>query len=195
MKRKMILGLVVLSLLNGISYSTLYEIGAGENLGGLIIDTGDELIMTGGWGITLSCIGSSQASIYDTDDGKQLMEISAGSSSLLNIYGGTIGTIELTNSNTTVIKGGNIGTLISAQEVYEDGGMGIHIPMTALYVSEWSYNDTTMLLTGKWQDLTPFSIQLEDKYGISTYDNLAFIPEPCSLVLFGLTGLILRKRK
>ncbi len=194
MKRRMFLGALMSCVMNVSAYSTLYEIGPGENLGDQIIDTGDQLIMTGGWGIALSCIGNSEASIYAIDAGKQLLGISAGSTSTLNIYGGTIGKIEATNSSAVTLKGGNIGTLISAQDVIGEGG--VVIPMTTLYVlSGWSYNNTTMILTGQWMDSIPFSIQLEDKYGISTFNNLNIIPEPCSLILFGLAGLILRKQK
>lgn len=193
MKWNVVFGLVVTMLSVSVYGDTHYEISSGY-FGDKSLYNDDTLNMTGGWGEGIAMSGTSEATIWNTDS-QGILDISAGSSSLLNIYGGTIGTIELTNYNTTVLKGGNIGTLISVQEVYEDGGMGIHIPMTTLYVSEWSYNDTTMLLTGKWQDLTDFSIQLEDKYSISTFDNLAFIPEPCSLVLFGLASLVLRKRK
>lgn len=194
-KHKMILGLLVLFTSVSISSAELITIEAGDNLGSLSVTGDDELLMTGGWGDSISMSGNSLGNIYATDAGKQVVNLSAGSTSTLNIFGGTIGEIELTNSNFTEIKGGNIGTLISVQEVYEDGGTGVHIPRTYLYVSEYSYNGNTMLLTGKWQDLTSFSIQLEDKYGITTFDNLLFIPEPSSLVLLGLASLALRKRK
>ncbi len=197
MNNKMLLSFVALLLtLVFPSYAGLIEIGPGENFGAESLSTGDELLMTGGWGESVSMGGSSIASIYATDAGKEIYSILAGTSSTLNIYGGTIREIETQNSNTTTIKGGDIGTLICSQDVHEDGPGGAVIPMTTLYVLDgWSYNDTSMILTGQWQNSTAFEIQLEDKYGISTYDNLNIIPEPCSLVLLGLASLALRRRK
>jgi len=189
MKRRMFCGALMICVLSISAYSTLYEITPGEYFGSKSLGFGDELHMTGGWGEDINMSGNSLANIYATDAGKQILNINAGSNSTLNIYGGTIGEVELVNTNTTVIKGGSIGALISAQKVTGEGG--IVIPMTTLYVlSGWSYNNTTMILTGQWMDSTPFSIQLEDKYGISTFNNLNIIPEPCSLILFGLAGLV-----
>ena len=194
-KHKMILGLLVLFTSVSISSAELITIEAGDNLGSLSVTGDDELLMTGGWGDSISMSGNSLGNIYATDAGKQVVNLSAGSTSTLNIFGGTIGEIELGNSNLTTIKGGDIGTLISVQDVHGDAPDFAIIPRTHMYVSEYSYNGNTMLLTGKWQDLTSVSIQLEDKYGITTFDNLLFIPEPSSLVLLGLASLALRKRK
>lgn len=193
MKSKMIIGALVVFVLNLSAYATLYEIGAGDNFGSKSLSYGDELLMTGGWGNNISMSGDSVANIHATDPGKQIWNINAGGISTLNIYGGTVNTVELTNGNFTTIRGGNIGTLISVQENGDPGGIGL-IPSTYLYVSEWSYNSDSMVLTGKWQDLTSFSIQLEDKYNRVTFDNLVFIPEPISLLLLGLGGLFLRKK-
>lgn len=189
--------LVVLAVcvFSGVLSAELITIGPGEYFGTTDIENSDELVMTGGWGDSLRVSDTAIANIYATDSGKQIWNLKGGDNSTLNIYGGSINEIELIHANFTEIKGGDIGTLISIQEVYEDGGMGIHIPRTYLYVSEWNYNPTSMILTGEWQDLTPFSIQLEDKYGISTYENLLFIPEPSSLVLLSIACLALRKRR
>lgn len=191
MKRKILFFLS--TLLFSFSSAELIEIGAGDNFGSESLSYGDELLMTGGWGNNISMSGDSLANIYATDPGKQIWNINAGGGSTLNIHGGTVNSVELTNGNFTTIRGGNIGTLISVQENGDPGGIGF-IPSTHLYVSEWSYNSDSMVLTGKWQDLTPFLIQLEDKYNRVTFDNLVFIPEPISLLLLGLGGLFLRKK-
>lgn len=199
MKKELVLvgiGLALMLVLTGSSSATIIEIGPGENLGARTISDDDELIMTGGWGEVINLHDNSLASIYATDAGKMIRNIFAGNSSTLNIFGGTFGDIETQHSNTTTIRGGDIGTLICSQDVHEDGPGGAVIPMTTLYVLDgWSYNDTSMILTGQWQNSITFEIQLEDKYGISTYDNLNIIPEPCSLVLLGLASLALRRRK
>ena len=52
------------------------------------------------------------------------------------------------------------------------------------------------MLTGKWLDGLDFSIQLIDVAGYTpTINNITFIPEPASLVLIGLGGLLIRRRK
>jgi len=193
MKAKQIVLAVCVLMLVGVVNAGLIEIVPGQYFGAESLNQDDELLMTGGWGDSISMSWNSLANIYATDEGKQVTNITAGSSSTLNIFGGTFEEIETSNSNLTTIKGGDIGTLICAQDVTGEGG--VIIPMTTLYVSEWSYNASSMSLTGKWQDLTSFSIQLEDRYGISTYDNLQFVPEPSSLALLSLASLTLRRRK
>ena len=189
------IGLIVLMLLLVVTVNAgiHYEITSGY-FGTIDLNNDDTLNMTGGWGDSLAQIGTSEATIHNTD-AQGVFSIGSFDSCTLTIYDGVFNVIETGHNNSTTIYGGNIGTLICTQDVREDGPAGAIIPMTHLYVSQWSYNETSMLLTGKWQDLAPFSIQLEDKYGISTFDNLVFIPEPSSLILLGLAGLALRRRK
>lgn len=186
------IGLVVLVLLlvSAVNAGINWEVSSGY-FGTIALYDDDTLNMTGGWGDSISQGGTSIATIHNTD-AQGVFSIGSGSSSNLTIYNGVFNEIETSNLNQTTIYGGNIGTLICTQDVHEDGPGGAIIPMTTLYVSQWSYNETSMLLTGQWQDFAPFSIQLEDNYGISTFDNLLFIPEPSSLVLFGLISLALR---
>ena len=192
MKTKKV-GLVILVLLLAaiVNAGTHYEVSSGY-FGTVTLRDDDTLNMTGGWGDSIQQGGTSEAVIHNTDV-QGVFSIGSASSSTLIIYDGVFNDIQTSNSNLTTIYGGNIGTLICAQDVTGEGD--VHIPMTTLYVSQWSYNETSMLLTGQWQDFAPFSIQLEDNYGISTFDNLLFIPEPSSLVLFGLISLALRRRK
>ena len=53
------------------------------------------------------------------------------------------------------------------------------------------------LLTGNWLgNKGSFSIILDDQNGYdSVYSNINFIPEPMSLALLGLGGLLLRRKK
>jgi hypothetical protein len=62
------------------------------------------------------------------------------------------------------------------------------------------YNTTGDIkgITGLWKNGTPFSIQFLDQTA-SGYDpvwkNINVIPEPITLFLFGLGGLLLRQKK
>ena len=69
---------------------------------------------------------------------------------------------------------------------------------TWVHIYGYDFNNdpyTGSPLTGFWAGGTPFSINLVDST-ISTYDQIVFhAPEPASMILFGLGGLFLRKRK
>jgi len=55
---------------------------------------------------------------------------------------------------------------------------------------------TGNLLTGNWLDGSGFSVTLLDQTGYDpVYSNINFVPEPATLALFGLGGLLLRKKR
>jgi hypothetical protein len=67
-----------------------------------------------------------------------------------------------------------------------------------MIVKEYEYVTSSNMLTGLWVDDSAFSIQLVDQTGYDpVIDNIAFtvIPEPATLLLFGLGGLLLRRKK
>jgi hypothetical protein len=59
------------------------------------------------------------------------------------------------------------------------------------------YNPANKRLTGTWEDFSKFNIKLVDYQGYSpTIDNIKFtiIPEPMTLLLIGLGGIMIRRR-
>jgi hypothetical protein len=64
-----------------------------------------------------------------------------------------------------------------------------------MVVKDYTYNASTNILAGIWGDDSTFSIQLVDhEYYDPVIDNIAFtiVPEPATLLLFGLGAVMLR---
>jgi hypothetical protein len=124
----------------------------------------------------------------------------------LDYYGGQTEELSMRNDATANLYGGRIDYISSFQTVpdvfvgYDEQGRPIfeklrHIEM---FVREYAYNPATLHLTGTWGDWTTFDIKLLNQAGYApVIDNIKFmiIPEPASLVLFALGGLLMRKRK
>ena len=55
---------------------------------------------------------------------------------------------------------------------------------------------TPSILTGTWFDDSTFSIYLDDVDGYDpVFENIFFTPEPATLLLITVGGLLLRRRK
>jgi len=191
MKRLIVLSVLIFA---GSAFATDYLIEDGDVFGVLSLYDYDTFLMTGGTGHDLGLGGWSTGIIEDTDplnigqgDGG-IWEMSVSGHSELTINGGEFYEIDCDNYSTLNLHGGQIfGSLM--------------VEHTTTWVNIFGYgfnNDpfTGSPLTGFWADATPFSINLVDST-ISTYDQLIFheIPEPATLLLFGLGGLALRKRR
>ncbi len=122
----------------------------------------------------------------------------------MDLTGGQIHILDMADSATAVLRGGRIDNIDSWQSVLIVGKDPItgefilsrHIEMI---VKDYTYNTQTKILKGTWGDDSLFSIQLIDRtqYGYSpAIDNIKFtiIPEPISLALLALGGLLIRRR-
>lgn len=118
---------------------------------------------------------------------------------MMNYYDGETSTLRLYHNARAVLRGGSILHINSYQRPlggdYPPSYWDKHI--TIEYSGELPAVDENNLLTGLWPDGSAFSIQLHDGTGVfhPAISNIEFVPEPTTVLLFGLGGLILRKRK
>lgn len=110
----------------------------------------------------------------------------------LDYFGGSTEEITIGSSATAVLKGGRIDAITSLQNVIT--------PSIDLYCQpgwEWiKTGDVTTGITGLWLDGTTFDIQLiNDSDYDETWKNINVIPEPATIALLSLGGLLIRKRK
>ncbi len=107
------------------------------------------------------------------------------------------------NSATAILSGGEIARLKTTQSAWQydytvDPPMLVPNPHVEIICKNYLYNTTSKMLTGTWEDNSLFSIQLVDVSGgySPTIDNIEFtiIPEPATLLLLSLGGLLIRRK-
>jgi len=175
----------------------------------LTLNSGQSLLMTGGGGGLLDLTWDSHATIQGTAPYNQeifprggIERISASSYAHLDFSGGEVYEINMGNSVTAVLSGGEIKRLRTGQTAWQwqyfpEPPVLIWNPHVEMIVKDWDYNTTSKILTGIWGNNSLFNIQLVNISGYSpTIDNIKFtiIPEPATLLLLSLGGLIIRKK-
>lgn len=163
----------------------------------------ESLLMTGGGGHVLDLTDWSTADIYGTtpynpDYLGGIGRIGVDISAHLNFYGGEVHEIGLGANGTAVLSGGRIDHLTTSQSIWKWVGQPAELvwnPHVTMVCSTHNYDTATKLLTGTWLDGTAFRIQLIDSAGYAaTIDNIRFVPEPGTMLLLGLGGLLLRRK-
>ena len=109
--------------------------------------------------------------------------------STLNYSGGQTGGIGISDNAEAILSGGVINNIAS----HQNSDLKKHI---TIICDVDSVNLTGDLLTGNWLDGSSFSITLQDQAGYdSVYSNIQLVPEPTTLLLFGLGSVLLRRKK
>jgi hypothetical protein len=161
--------------------------------GDMTLRNNQSLLMTGGGGDSLTGKDYSTLDIRNTSP---LVVLSGGiwgltiaDHSQLKFSGGHVDILDIGDYATATIGGGQINELRGFYS-YAD------LQHIKIICDTYNYNTTTKILTGTWLDNSAFNIQLIDTAGYtSTWNNITIIPEPATMLLLAVGGLLLKCRK
>jgi hypothetical protein len=176
------------------AFATIYYVTDGDYFGTKTISGNDELVMTGGGGLTLEGTDNSILYISNTSspviDGESgIVNLDMGESSGLYFSGGCVYQLSIGGSATAILTGGDISEIWGYYFLPADDS---HI--TIYCQNDWTYEGG--YLSGLWLDGTSFNMKLVTASGFSDlFSNMTIIPEPVSIFLLGLGGLFLRQRR
>jgi hypothetical protein len=180
-------------------------ISAGEYEWGVDL-FGGTLVVDGGGANVIEARNSSNVEVYSTSAPLGtgiggIMNLMLTNTSRLDYYGGITQELVIGKDATAYLQGGRIDFISSAQYVTWANGepTGQHIFIYAQDGWAWKYeNGKIRGITGSWLDSgTRFDIRFTTLYE-PDYDpvwaNVKVVPEPVSLLLMALGGLLLRRR-
>ncbi len=171
------------------------------------VDGSSTLTVTGGGAESIDILGSAHLDVISTkiplsdsyNGGGGIYDINVENYASLTFSGGVVDSIEIYNNATAILNGGTINSL----EIYQYGSLGQTVRIECCDGWSWIYGIEQQIkgITGNWQNGTPFSIDFIDAIRrpdlnppVHTHVEVV-TPEPASLLMLGLGGLVLRKRK
>lgn len=161
---------------------------------GILTLNNESLLVTGAGANEIDSKGQSSILVINTGSLQNnvggIYSLDLYNSSSLDYSGGETGGFSIYDNAEATFSGGRIDYIYS----YQDSDLKKHIT----FICDLdSVNLTGNLLTGDWMGYKgSFSITLENQAGYdSVYSNIQFVPEPTTLLLFGLGGLLLRRKK
>ena len=139
--------------------------------------------ITGGQISILWGQGSSSVDVYA---GSDISLLRPNDSSTSNVYDGQINHLFVLGDSITNIYGGEFEQGLSAN----DSALIMMYAENIFWDPEGGSGSSFGVLSGTWlSDGDPFTIDYVD---IDCFDHIVFIPEPSTILLIGLDGLILR---
>lgn len=143
----------------------------------------------------LEALVSVENSVLNLSGDVQIDSVGVSDSGVTNMYGGNVGFMKAWNYSKVNLYGGIISNYLLAY--------GTEDLVISIYGYGFEYDPLAGdyrggQLTGFWLDDTPFSIDLfyDDTPGgpiIDTWLHIVLIPEPTTILLLALGGIILRK--
>ena len=152
---------------------------------------GESLLVTGAGADNIEARGESYIEVQNTlpleNNIGGIYALDLDDFSTMNYYDGETNLFRIIGDATATFSGGRIDYISS----YQDSDLTKHIT----FIADLDSIDLTgNLLTGNWLDDSSFSITLQDQSGYDpVYSNINFVPEPATLILFGLGGLLIRR--
>ncbi len=178
-----------------------YDYVVEDGYASMTLNDHETLLMTGGGGHHLSLYDFSQATIQGTDPLVDeftggIWQLSMGGYTYVNVSGGDIHELVTHSDSLVDLSGGRIDEIRSYQSAYTHAGWpDPHITFVC-DVESVVHDVQTNMLTGDWLGGTGFEIQLIDITGYDpVIENIQFIPEPATLTLLGLGGLLIRRNR
>ncbi len=180
-------------------------ISAGEYVPGVDWLSGI-LVVDGGGAYRIEARDSSKVEVYSTSTPLAtgiggIMDLMLTKTSRLDYYGGLTQELTVKRDAAAHLYGGHIDFISSAQYVTWVNGepTGQHIFIYARDGWEWKYeNGVIRGVTGLWLDSgAPFDIRFTTLFEPDcdpVWANVKVVPEPASLLLMTLGGLLLRRR-
>ncbi len=144
-----------------------YEIGFGDTYGAIRIINDVTLTINGG----------------------SISDLTTRNNTLTTMFGGTLGALIVYEESIVNLRGGSIESIVSQSD------QAVHIYGLEFQWTPDEGNPLRGILTGSWEDGSQFSIDLRDCSPSTGEVVLHQIPEPISILLFGMGGLFLRKQK
>jgi hypothetical protein len=193
--KRLLLNLVLIGLCASISFGEVdfdYVI-SDTYVGGYTLNGLDSLLVTGAGALFIDAFGESYVEVQNTAPLQEniggIYDLNLNDFSTMNYYNGETNLFDIRGDATATFSGGRIDYIRS----FQDSDVMGHIT----FVADLDSIDLTgNLLTGNWLNDSSFSITLQDQTGYdSVYSNINFVPEPATLLLFGLGGLLLRKKR
>ncbi len=195
--------LCILLLLAGITNAAAYAISDSYEYE-VSLYGNDSIEVTGGGADHIEAFNYATINIIDTAPLQAniggIEAITLNDNTTLSVLGGYIDRLYLEEYSKATLSGGSINKIFSYQDAYSPNQ--VYQPHIEIICRE--YDDSVAnLITGIWDvdndgdgSYDTFSIELKNQTGYDpVIDNIKFtiVPEPCSLVLLGLGGLLIRR--